>query len=308
MNTGMDCPKCGTENPDQAAECLRCGVIFSRIRQGPHRPMPSPPRPRPIQFQEIARAPQAVAGRVTPAAWKSLGAGLVMAVILLAIPFLRFILSYLGTLIHELGHTLANWFFGYPALPAFDFLYGGGVTIHFGRSILLTLAICAGLGYLVWFYRKNRLTAGILAGFIVLYGVLVFTSLHQMIITFLGHGTEIVFAGIFLYRALKGSSIRHAVERPLYAAVGFFILFHNVGFAFRLINDKAFRIEYLNGKGGCLRHDFHVIAEDFTGGSIAGTATFFLFFCAAAVAVTWLAFRYEERWKALAVRLLSRES
>ncbi|MEJ2244593.1 MAG: hypothetical protein P8Y80_00685 [Acidobacteriota bacterium] len=45
----IECPKCGFEQ-DEGAECMRCGVIFSRIRRSdiapPHElPIPSPSRP-----------------------------------------------------------------------------------------------------------------------------------------------------------------------------------------------------------------------------------------------------------------------
>lgn len=58
-------------------------------------------------------------------AWKSLGTGFMIALVALLVPFLGFIFGYLGILVHELGHAVAAWMFGYPAVPAFDFQYGG---------------------------------------------------------------------------------------------------------------------------------------------------------------------------------------
>ncbi len=38
MTSGKKCPKCGFENPAAQAVCLRCGVIFARIRENPSGP------------------------------------------------------------------------------------------------------------------------------------------------------------------------------------------------------------------------------------------------------------------------------
>jgi hypothetical protein len=248
------------------------------------------------------------AGRLTAKARKCLGIGFVMGLVLMLVPLLRFIVGYLGILVHELGHAIFAWSFGYPAIPAFDFLYGGGITIYTDRSILLQILVFAIFGYLLYFYRSNRLTLAVLGAGILVYGLLALTELHQMVISFMGHGTELVFAGIFLFRAMKGSHITHAVERPLYAGLGFFLLFHNFLFVHRLITSENFRQVYAEGKGGLLDHDFTVIGRDFLGVGTMAMGQIFLVCCLLSLALTWIAFRYEERLKAVLVRLLSRET
>jgi hypothetical protein len=47
----MLCPKCGQENPQAAAECLRCGVIFAKIK------IPSPPPAEPVLAEQHAAEP-----------------------------------------------------------------------------------------------------------------------------------------------------------------------------------------------------------------------------------------------------------
>ena len=54
--------------------------------------------------------------------------GVGMAAIISAFPLTRFVFGYMGTLAHEFGHTVAAWLFGYPAIPAFNFQHGGGLT------------------------------------------------------------------------------------------------------------------------------------------------------------------------------------
>lgn len=194
---------------------------------------------------------------------KAIASGAVMAATLLAIPFLRFVFSYLGILFHELGHAVAAWIFGYPAVPAFDFLYGGGVTLYQDRSFLLSLVVAAtlaGLVYAVRAHRRIQVAAAVLAGLWLLLAV---TPLHRLVVTSSGHGAEIALAGLFLWRALTNRGIKIPAERPLYACMGFFVLALNLGLAGRLLGSETFRIAYAEGKGGCLRHDLQIVADDF---------------------------------------------
>ena len=48
----------------------------------------------------------------------ALASGLAVAVVAFAFPFSRFVFGYFVTLVHEMGHTLAGWLFGYPSIPA----------------------------------------------------------------------------------------------------------------------------------------------------------------------------------------------
>src|SRR6185436_11151598 len=63
------------------------------------------------------------------AAQRAVASGLALALIVYVVPLLRFVFHTLITLVHEHGHTISAWSFGIPAIPAFDFVYGGGVTL-----------------------------------------------------------------------------------------------------------------------------------------------------------------------------------
>ena len=43
-----------------------------------------------------------------------------------------------------------------------------------------------------------------------------------MLILFMGHGTELIIAGLFIYRALSGRSIVHSAGTAAVCASGFF--------------------------------------------------------------------------------------
>ena len=52
--------------------------------------------------------------RIDREGWKALGLGLGIAVFVCFVPLLAYIINFLGLIIHETGHTVTAWFFGYP--------------------------------------------------------------------------------------------------------------------------------------------------------------------------------------------------
>lgn len=192
--------------------------------------------------------------------WLSLVSGLVLAAPVLLSERLSFIFHYFVTLVHELGHSAAGWLFGYPSIPAFDFSYGGGVAVRQDQRMWIVWAVYVAFAWCLARCRREPMLLGILAGVAGLYSLLTFTSGHEIMILFMGHGTELVFAGIFLYRAMSGSAIVNPLERPLYAFIAFFTLLSDTRFAWRLMTDEVERIMYGFGKGGHA-HDFVRIAD-----------------------------------------------
>lgn len=227
--------------------------------------------------------------------WAVLGAGVVLAVVVLLVPWARFALSYLTTLIHEIGHAVFGWLFGYPSVPRFDFHYGGGVTTYQHRSTLLLGVVYVLLVGLLPAYRRNRPTLVALAVGIGLFAWCAHTRVHELVILWMGHGTELVIAGVFLYRALSSSAVVHAIERPLYAMCAFFIFFSDIGFAHRLWTSSRARFEYAQAKGGGHWMDFDRIAREHLHVSLPSVALMFLVCCVACIMLSFVVFRYQER-------------
>jgi hypothetical protein len=245
---------------------------------------------------------------VEPEAKRAVAIGFGIALVALAVPFLRFIMSYLIILVHELGHALAGWVFGYPSIPAFDFRYGGGVTSHDQRQIAIVVLVLAGIAWGLYHYRNHRPAFIAVAITLVVYGIVAFSPLHSLLMTFMGHGTELIFAGIFFYRALSGSAVKIPVERPLYAFLGFFITISGIWFARGLIFDPLARILYEDAKGGGHWMDFSVIAEQFLGVDLSLVAWFFLLCCLTPPLAAFLFHRYRESVLLGLGRLLQPES
>ncbi len=289
----LQCPKCGFRQPSNLHECVKCGVIFDKLKND-----------APDAGPEIIHAQDAEAyadedveyelyvQQVEKKGVISLGVGLAAAILIFFFPFWKYVFSAFITLVHEFGHAVFGWMFGYPTIPAFDFVYGGGVAIHFDRSVKLLLIYLALYGALFYVFRKNRMTQIILGVCLVIYCIFAFTPVHQILILFMGHGMELTFAGLFLYRALSGSSVINPLERPLYAFVGFFTNFRDVGFAYNLLYDPATRSRYMEGKGG-LTNDFVRLAYDHFNYQLNAVFVFFFICCFIPPIIAFLFFRYK---------------
>ncbi|MBI5870367.1 MAG: hypothetical protein HZB44_05325 [Actinobacteria bacterium] len=212
---------------------------------------------------------------VSAKGWASLGGGFAAALIVSLLPFLQYVFSFFSILVHEMGHALSGWLFGYPSIPSFDFYYGGGVTLHQNRLIFLAGAVLLLFAILGFMVRESNAKLLLVAAGAAAYAFLAFTLWHEVLIIALGHGTELIIAGIFIYRAASGSAILQKAERPVYAFIGFLIIVQNLMFNYRLITSTTFRFEYEYAKGG-MEMDYSRLAYEYLHLSLASVATLFL--------------------------------
>ena len=240
---------------------------------------------------------------------EALLAGTFLAVLVSLLRQVTFFLSYFITLVHELGHAFAAWLFGYAAVPAFDFLYGGGVTMQLeSRFLLMVLAIWGSIGWLFWRCRRNAETMRWLLAALVGYCLAYFTPLHEMLAVAMGHGFELLFAALFLYRGLSGEGCRYSIERPLYVMLAVFTVLQGMHFSWQLLFDADFRSLYLAGKGGVIDNDFVRLARDYWGGiPLSVVAGSFLLTCPIALVAGWGLFRYQPHWQRGWLRLRQAE-
>lgn len=217
-----------------------------------------------------------------------LAIGLVLAVLCLAVRPLDATLGALLTIFHELGHTLAAWAFGYPGIPAFDLRYGGGVTTYQARSLPLVLVAYALVLGALWLLRGNPRGRALAAGTLVTYAALAHTDGHHLLFLVAGHGGELVLGGVFLYRGLSGVAVAHEAERPLYAAVGSYVVLRGVQLAWGLISDPRARARYESAKGGGHWMDFSRLAERHLDVPLEWVAASFLLACLAMPVIAWL--------------------
>jgi hypothetical protein len=172
-------------------------------------------------------------------------------------------LGMLSTLAHEVGHTLFFWLFGYIALPAFDFNYGGGVTITLSSQShliqILLIALCGYGIFLIRDYKRLFFSLLTITTFIFIAG---FFEFHKVIYLFMGHGFEALIGSFFLLRALFNIAPRGKAERFLNMTLGIYL---NVNLIkdFYLITSDSFKKDlYIHQKGQIHIGDFSVIAND----------------------------------------------
>lgn len=190
-----------------------------------------------------------------PNPWVVMAIGALLAPVLATLPLLQYVGWFLASLVHEMGHCVAAWFFGLPAYPAIR-LDGHAAAVHSEQKLGLVLFVWALLACLVWSLRRTaraRWVAGV--GF-ALYPMLAFTQAHELIHLLAGHGGELVFAGIFVYRALSGGFTESVPERITYATCGLYLLGRNVVLDFGLMTSEAARAAYAGNGSFGLTQDF----------------------------------------------------
>jgi len=300
--TSISCPACGFEQQGEGDTCIRCGVIFAKARTVDPPARPSIPAPV---------VPSITGDPSNAKTWKMVGIGLVVAVFAHLFPLTRFILSPLVTLLHEFGHAVAAWVLGCPAIPSFDFVYGGGVTHHKYFQLPLGIAIGGGWAWLGWTFRRNPRTLSLVVVCAAAWLVAISSEWRrEVVISSMGHGGELILAGVLLYMALAGVGWRMPeIERPLGVFAAFFVQIQTMQFAWKLRNDASFLDSYREGKGGAMMNDLEVIALDlkiWTGWAldIEQVAGWLLAFSLVPVGLALVLFVFRERVNGFARSLL----
>jgi len=256
----VNCAKCGFANAPEATECARCGIVFGKNRSVA--PPAALSRRRPPESAAPHDEPEISDGRIGRKELTILGTGFAAAIVAHAIPFVRFMFSALVSLLHEFGHAIVAWLLGHPAIPAFDFVYGGGFTNTSQFHLSIAIAIAAGFAYAAWLFRRNPKTLAVLGAIFLIWLVLVSSDWRrETAISAAGHAAEVIFAAILFYQALSGVGWRiPEIERPLGAFAAFFVQIQTMRFAWQLFHDPDVLAVYREGKGGALMNDLEVLA------------------------------------------------
>jgi hypothetical protein len=175
------------------------------------------------------------------------------------------------------------------------------------RSTLLLVVFYAVMAFLVYSYRKNTLTLMFLVVCLLIHIILSATYLHDVVFLMMGHGMELIIAGIFFYRALSGAAVLNAAERPLYCIISWFIVLSDLRFAYRLATSAHVRRMYEEAKGGGHWMDFSRVAEDYLHTDLTVIAVFFFLATLLPLVLGYLAFRYQEYLRGLVVRMWVRD-
>lgn len=247
------------------------------------------------------RTADPAAAAVAASAWPGLdrlavihlATALAAALLVLALDGLpRFILRYLGILVHECGHAAVAWLFARPAIPKFDLADGGGLT-HWGeRMTVLVLAWLAVIGYAAWTARTHRrLQVAVLAAG-ALWSLLLVAGWDMPLLVAGGHLAELACGCLFLVRAASGRWVAHAAERWLSGLVGWLLCLEVLALSWGLLHDSALRSQYEAGKSS-VDNDLVLLAGAHWNTSLDAAAWVFLLLAVAAPALVLMAWA---RW------------
>lgn len=172
-------------------------------------------------------------------------------------------LDYMVTFFHEIGHAIFAWFYGYLALPSFDFQHGGGMSYTFARqSLAIMLVVNAGVLYGAYYFRDEKMLMILFIALALTNVGIGLTRYHQSVIDFMGAGFVPLVAGFFLMRAIYDLAPRGIVERAMNAIIGFGMIFASLIEGYGLLNSRSFRTLYFEQKGQHGFGDFDKIADN----------------------------------------------
>lgn len=284
--------RAGEEMAGRRSRCKHCGAVTTiPVAEIPLLSVAPPPSASSETTPKRASARRKTLKAIDRDVVKSLAIGAGLAAVALAVPPVGLVPAVLMTVIHELGHVATAWLFGCPALPSFDLTYGGGVSHRFTQQPLLVLLVYVAFAIAIVRSRKDRPALVVALVAVGLYSLAAFSPLRELLITAMGHGMELLIAGIFLFRALSGRQVLRGAERPLYAFLGLYILLADARFAYRLITSREHREAYGDAKGGGHWMDFSRIADEQLHVRLESVAALFLFACALAPLAAYLIHR-----------------
>lgn len=190
-----------------------------------------------------------------------LGLGLLLAPVFTFTPLLRYMGWFLASLVHEMGHCAFSWLAGSWSFPAIS-LSGHAMASHGPQSIALCFVIWFTLGVSAWNLRQRRGWLIGLGAATLFYPLFAFTDLKETVFLVGGHVGELVFAGIFLWRAIVGGFTDSPVERALYAVLGFFLIGQNLWLAGGLMWSAEVQEWYASSGSFGLTNDYIRLARD----------------------------------------------
>ncbi len=270
------CTKCGRAHDESAFVCGLCGTVLRREPSTRSVAAPSPALRSLPQAHSFTQRVAAVPSRAEP--WMYLAIGLVTAPIFAWTPILQYMGWFLASLVHEMGHAALAWFCGMPAIPAIS-LAGHAAAVHQEQSTFLALAIATAFGAAAWHFLRGRTRIVAIALVAVLYPTIAFTGVKELLFLFAGHGGELVFATLSLWKVLDGGFTKTALERALYGTVGWYLLGKNAFLCFGLMTSAMSRAHYEQSGSFGLTNDYIRAAEDVLSWRLESVALLMLVAC-----------------------------
>lgn len=279
------CPRCGREDDGSALACAMCGELLRRAAIAPPEPADAAPRERSAPPSTIAPFTVDDAAE-TRRAWTFLGAGLLLAPVFNLTPMLGFMGWFLASLVHEMGHSAVAWLCGMPSIPAIS-PAGHAAAVHGEQVLFLVGAIVlVVVQQLVQRLEGTRRNVAI-GTFLGVYGVLAFTPVRELAFLVAGHGGELAFAVLCLFKALDGGFTDSKPERLAYSVLGWFLVGKNLFLFGGLATSAATRAHYAGNGSFGLTNDLIRVADDILGWQLSLVGALAVPFALAVLPAAW---------------------
>jgi hypothetical protein len=266
------CTQCGRANDESAFVCGLCGTVLRREKSA-RAALDATPLRATAPTRTFAEHADAQPSKAEP--WIYLAIGLATAPVFAWTPILQYMGWFLASLVHEMGHAALAWLCGMPAIPAIS-LAGHAAAVHQEQSFVLAIAIACAFAAAAWHFLHGRTRIVAIALVAVLYPTIAFTGVKELLFLFAGHGGELVFATLSLWKVLDGGFTKTALERALYGTVGWYLLGKNVFLCFGLMTSAMSRAHYEQSGSFGLTNDYIRAAEDVLGWRLESVALLML--------------------------------
>ncbi|MDR3331973.1 MAG: hypothetical protein LBT08_05030 [Synergistaceae bacterium] len=140
------------------------------------------------------------------------------------VPLFRYVAYTYTIVVHEFGHAVCAWATGYLALPTFDIVRGGGITMMSdSRSLIVFVPVILSLAFATYKWYLYRGVSGlwVSAPLWIIYALFSFSGpMWRFLINSSGHAGEIITGTACIYLGLSAARF----HRPLYEKIILFIL------------------------------------------------------------------------------------
>ena len=288
--------------------CARCGQPLGRLRERRARPQ--------ALSSTLGLAPTSLAREHLGAVWSPswvgeeeervlglpasifhLALGLALAQVF-TLGSCSWFAWFLSSLVHEMGHSAASLLTGAPAFPVIR-LDGHAMAISGAFSHSLAVGVWILLGGLAWRVRSVAAYCWPLVGLIALGAATTWSGGREALVLFMGHGGELVFAGLCFVRCLSGrAQERSEIGCVLYAVFGWYLVLSNASLFFGLATSDAALVDYYGSGSFGLANDFERLARDVFDCKIRQLAVWMVLACIAVLPTSLAAMR----WRGARVR------
>ncbi len=172
------------------------------------------------------------------------------------------VLSFIAAVIHEVGHLVASWSFGVPALPIKDLTQEGNIFFYPDRAWLAQWFIWFFfVGFNLWLLFKKYKTAATAFMFFTLIHIIVGSQNgHEFVMMAMGFVATAAVGIALLWRIFSGKAEDSKVELYLGSFFGFYLYGRVLLLFASMASIKTAKVAYVSLRGTHLLSDMEAMS------------------------------------------------